>query len=166
MRLLQKSPGPGYWVHQRVSTLRLAIASDHGGFALKEYLSDALTENGWTVHDLGPASEESVDYPDYAEKVARHVAGGESDRGILVCGSGIGMSIAANKINGIRAAVVQDIEHAKLAAEHNNANVLCIGGRFTAPALAESILEAWLGIECSGDRHHRRIQKITNLEST
>ncbi len=149
-----------------MSTLRLAIASDHGGFALKEYLSAALIENGWTVQDLGPASEESVDYPDFAEKVARDVAKGEADRGILVCGSGIGMSIAANKVDGVRAAVVQDIEHAKLAAEHNNANVLCIGGRFTAPALAESMIEAWLSIECSGDRHHRRIQKITDLESS
>jgi ribose 5-phosphate isomerase B len=113
---------------------------------------------------LGPNGSESVDYPDFAALVARQVANGEADRGILVCGSGIGMSIAANKVAGVRAAVVQDVAHAILAAEHNNANVLCLGGRFTAPGLAADIVNAWLSRECVGPRHHRRLQKITDLE--
>jgi ribose 5-phosphate isomerase B len=144
---------------------RLAIASDHGGFELKQVLRAHLVEVGYDCVDLGPDTKTSVDYPIYAAAVARHVAVGEADRGVLVCGSGIGMSIAANKVNGVRAAVVQDVEHARLAGEHNNANVLCLGGRFTALELAASMVEAWLSTECIGDRHHRRIGRITDLEN-
>ena len=142
----------------------LVIASDHGGFELKRELCARLSELGISCLDLGPSSTESVDYPEYAAKVARAVASGEYSHGVLVCGSGIGMSIAANKIAGIRAAVVQDTEHARLAREHNNANILCLGGRFTALELAVDMVQIWLQSECVGDRHHRRLGKISSLE--
>ena len=144
--------------------MRLVIASDHGGYELKEWLREQLAEGSHTIEDLGPYNSDSVDYPDYAARVAGKVADGQADRGILVCGSGIGMSIAANKVDGIRAAVVQDVAHALLAAEHNNANILCLGARFTAPPLAADITDAWLAQECSGPRHHRRVQKIMDLQ--
>lgn len=144
--------------------MRLAIASDHGGFELKDRLQAQLRELGHEVTDFGPAAAERCDYPDLAAPVARAVASGEVERGILVCGSGIGMSIAANKIHGVRAAVVQDVGHAVLAREHNDANVLCLGGRFTAEALALDCIAAWLGTECTGPRHHQRIARIHALE--
>ncbi len=145
--------------------MRLCIASDHGGFDLKGVLCAHLREQGHDVIDFGPKVDGRVDYPDYAEPVARAVASGECERGVLVCGSGIGMSIAANKVDGIRAAVVQDLEHATLAREHNDANVLCLGGRFTADPLACSIVDTWLGTACTGERHHGRIAKIHALET-
>jgi RpiB/LacA/LacB family sugar-phosphate isomerase len=144
--------------------LQLVIASDHGGYELKEWLREMLAELDHSVEDLGPYNSDSVDYPDYAARVAGRVASGGAERGVLVCGSGIGMSIAANKVPGVRAAVVQDVAHALLAAEHNNANILCLGARFTAPPLAAEIVQAWLAQDCTGPRHHRRIQKITELE--
>ena len=125
-----------------------------------------MRRSGCTVKDCGPFDTQSVDYPDFAGKVGRAVAQGEADRGVLICGSGIGMSIAANKIGGIRAAVVQDAEHARLAAEHNGANVLCIGGRFTAPQLAQDIVTIWMNHDCTEARHHRRINKIGELETS
>ena len=143
---------------------RLAIASDHGGFELKQALATHLLAAGYDVRDLGPGAPEPCDYPDFAALVAHAIARGDAERGVLVCGSGIGMSIAANKIAGIRAAVVQDVEHAVLAREHNDANVLCIGGRFTAEPAARDILDAWLGTECTGERHHKRIAKIAALD--
>ena len=145
--------------------MRLAIASDHGGFELKERLRQGLEGDGHAVADLGPHAADAVDYPDYAALVANAVARGQADFGVLVCGSGIGMSIAANKVGGVRAAVVQDVEHARLAREHNDANVLCMGGRFTAPALAHDMVRAWLGAECTGERHRRRVEKIAALET-
>ena len=144
--------------------MRLALASDHGGFELKERLRQDLRADGHTVVDHGPSTADAVDYPDLAAVVARAVASGEADLGVLVCGSGIGMSIAANKIVGVRAAVVQDTEHARLAREHNDANVLCLGGRFTAPPLALDMVRAWLSAECTGERHRRRVTKIAALE--
>jgi len=147
-----------------VADTSIAIASDHGGVALKDDLCTKLTDLGIQCTDLGPRGNESVDYPDYAAKVARAVSTGEFERGILVCGSGIGMSIAANKVNGIRAAVVQDVEHARLAGEHNNANVLCLGGRFTALSLAVDMVQSWLDARCEGPRHHRRLNKIALME--
>ncbi len=144
--------------------MRLVIASDHGGYELKEWLRAQLAESSHAVEDLGPYNSDSVDYPDYAARVAGKVADGDADRGILVCGSGIGMSIAANKVDGVRAAVVQDVAHALLSAEHNNANILCLGARFTAPPLAVDITDAWLAQECTGPRHHRRVQKIMDLQ--
>lgn len=144
--------------------MKIALASDHGGFELKEILRAHLLKSGHSLVDFGPEDAGRVDYPDFAAMVARNVAGEDAEAGVLVCGSGIGMSIAANKVPGIRAAVVQDIEHARLAREHNNANVLCLGGRFTASELACAIVDTWLQAECTGPRHHQRISKIAGLE--
>jgi ribose 5-phosphate isomerase B len=143
---------------------RLAIASDHGGFTLKRALVSALLAAGYDVSDHGPPAEVSVDYPDMAEPVARAVAGGQADLGVLVCGSGIGVSIAANKVAGIRAAVVQDVAHARLAREHNDANVLCLGGRFTSDEEGLAIVSAWLDATYQGGRHDARLAKIAAIE--
>ena len=145
--------------------MRVAIASDHGGFGLKRELIFHLAQRGHEVHDLGPLTSDSVDYPAYAELVARQVGAREVDAGVLVCGSGIGKSIAANKVAGVRAAVVQDVEHARLAREHNDANVLCLGGRFTAAPLAADMVDAWLSTECTGERHRKRITLIADIEN-
>ncbi|MEC8025722.1 MAG: ribose 5-phosphate isomerase B [Myxococcota bacterium] len=145
--------------------MRIAVASDHGGIALKGALVEWLSSQAASVTDFGPESTDSVDYPDYARPVAAAVAAGDADLGILVCGSGIGMSIAANKVAGVRAAVVQDEVHARLAREHNDANVLCLGGRFTATALAIDIVSAWLNAEFGGGRHARRVAKIEGVFS-
>ena len=145
--------------------MRIAVASDHGGFGLKESIVGWLAGQGHEVHDHGPAGTTSVDYPDYAKPVSLAVASGSADYGVLVCGSGIGMSIAANKVPGIRAAVVQDVAHARLAREHNNANVLCLGGRFTAEGLACEMIDAWLQAQFGGGRHSRRVEKIDTMSS-
>ncbi len=144
--------------------MRLAIASDHGGFDLKVALIDELRSQGHDIVDHGPAQSVSCDYPDLAVPVARAVASAAADLGILVCGSGIGMSIAANKVHGIRAAVVQDEEHARLARQHNDANVLCLGGRFTPNERALAIVRAWLDARFEGGRHIGRLAKISALE--
>jgi ribose 5-phosphate isomerase B len=144
--------------------MRIAIGADHAGFGLKEEIRKTLVELGLTVEDFGTKSSDSVDYPDFAEKVARLVAAGEFDRGILVCGTGIGMAIAANKIPGIRAATVTDVEMARLSREHNDANVLAVGGRILDRKRALEIVRAFLETPFAGDRHQRRIDKITNLE--
>ena len=143
----------------------IAIASDHGGFAMKQQLVDHLKERGIPCADLGCYSEDSVDYPAYAEKLGRAVAAGEYERGVLVCGTGIGVSIAANKIPGIRAALCGDCYSAAMAREHNNANVLCLGGRVLGTALAMKILDTWLDTPFSGlEKHARRIAQIKALE--
>ena len=144
--------------------MRIAIGSDHGGFDLKQELVQWLASEGHDVQDFGPTDGGRVDYPDYAAPVARAVAGANADQGVLVCGSGIGMSMAANKVAGVRAAVVQDVDHARLAREHNDANVLCLGARFSAVGVAKSMVTAWLTAECTGERHHRRIAKIAVLD--
>ena len=144
--------------------MRIAIGSDHAGFALKGQLAVHLVEIGHDVQDLGPATADRTDYPDHAAQVARAVADGSADLGVLVCGSGIGVSIAANKIAGVRAAVVQDEAHARLAREHNHANVLCLGERFTAAPHAASIVDAWLGAEPQEGRHAMRVAKINALD--
>ena len=144
--------------------MRIAIASDHGGYDLKGAIADHLRQLGHEVADLGPYAPARADYPDYAVEVARQVGSGSAEAGVLVCGSGIGMSIAANKVRGVRAAVVQDVEHARLAREHNDANVLCLGGRFTADALACQMVDEWLRAECTGERHRARIAKIAALD--
>jgi len=144
--------------------MRVAIASDHGGFDLARSLATWLTGHGHLVSDFGPNPVTSVDYPDYAQRVAEAIATGAADAGILVCGSGIGMSIAANKVPGTRAAVVQDVEHARLARAHNDANVLCLGGRFTSDDDGRAIVAAWLGANYEGGRHDLRLQKIRMLE--
>lgn len=139
----------------------IGIASDHGGFALKEELKKHLEDMGYELKDYGCFSEESCDYPDYAHKVTDAVLSGECDKGILLCGTGIGMSITANKVKGIRAALCSDCFSAEATRLHNDANVLCLGARVTGPELAFKIADFFLETEFSGDeRHVRRIGKI------
>ena len=144
--------------------MKLAIGADHGGFALKQALIPFLQGLDIEVADAGAYSEESVDYPDFGERVAVLVTHGEADAGIVVCGSGIGISIAANKSPGIRAALVTSPEMARLAKEHNNANVLAFGGRMIDLDTAEACITAWLNASFEGDRHQRRLDKITEIE--
>lgn len=144
--------------------MKIAIGSDHGGFALKQALIPFLQGQDIEVADAGTYSEESVDYPDFGERVALLVIHGEVDAGIIVCGTGIGISIAANKVPGIRAALVTSPDMARLAKEHNNANVLALGGRILDQATAEACVSAWLNAVFEGDRHQRRLDKIADLE--
>lgn len=144
----------------------IAIASDHGGYELKEDLKLFLDEAGCKFNDLGAYSNESVDYPDYGVSLSRRVASGEFEKGILLCGTGIGMSIVANKIPGIRAALVNDVYSAKMSREHNDANILVMGGRVTGKSLAREIVKIWLETKFSGGRHQKRLDKISELEKT
>ncbi|MCK6505365.1 ribose 5-phosphate isomerase B [Myxococcota bacterium] len=144
--------------------MRFAIGCDHAGLALKRLLAERLQALGHQVQDLGTDSAASCDYPDFAEAVARAVAGGTADQGLLICGTGIGMSIAANKVPGVRAAVVSDTFSARSTRQHNDANVLCLGERVVGAGLALDILDAWLGATYEGGRHQRRVDKITALE--
>ena len=146
--------------------LRVAIGSDHAGYPLKEEVANALRDNGYDVEDLGTYSLESVDYPDIAVAVATEVAAGRFDRGILICGTGIGMTITANKVKGIRAGAVSDTYSARMARAHNNANVLGMGGRVVGPGLAHDIAKAFLDTEFEGgSRHERRVNKINALDA-
>ena len=140
--------------------MRIALASDHAGYAEKERLKALLDDLGVEFDDLGTASEESVDYPDYARKVAERVAQGDVEQGLLVCGSGAGMAITANKVPGVRAAVAWSEETARLARQHNDANVLAIGARTTPPADIPKIVRAWFSTEFEGGRHAARVEKI------
>jgi ribose 5-phosphate isomerase B len=144
--------------------MRIAIGADHAGVVLKDELKQWLIERGDTVEDLGTHSTESVDYPDYAIAVGRAVAGGRADRGVLVCGTGLGMAIAANKFHGIRAVPVVDEASARYGREHNDANVLALGARITAAEEAKELLRIFLETDYAGGRHQRRIDKITALE--
>ena len=144
--------------------MRIALGADHAGVALKARLKQLLDAQHLTYKDFGPASDESVDYPDYAESVAHSVASGSFDRGILICGSGIGMSIAANKVRGIRAASVSDQAAARLCREHNDANVLTLGARTLSGDRAVQIVETFLATQFAGGRHQRRVDKITAIE--
>ena len=139
---------------------RIALASDHGGFEQKESLKTWLISQGHSVKDLGTGSDASVDYPDYAYAVAKVVKKGEADLGILVCGTGLGMAIAAGKVAGIRAVAVTSVEFARLAREHNDANVLCLSGRFVDDALNKNICTAFLTAEFEEGRHTRRVAKL------
>ncbi|MBI2218108.1 MAG: ribose 5-phosphate isomerase B [Candidatus Rokubacteria bacterium] len=141
----------------------VAIGADHAGFPLKETVKVWLLARGLRVLDMGTHSTESVDYPDYAALVAGTVAAGDAARGVLVCGTGIGMAIAANKVGGIRAAQCSDVESARVSRQHNDTNVLALGARTTAPELALSILEVWLETAFDGGRHVRRIEKIAGI---
>ncbi len=134
----------------------IAIASDHGGFHLKEMIRKYLAEKGYKVVDLGTSSEESVDYPVFGRACAEAVATGKADRGIVVCGTGIGISIAANKVKGIRCGLCTSVEMAELTRKHNNANILALGGRTTGAQLALQIVDAFLETEFEGGRHERR----------
>ncbi|HAR44343.1 MAG TPA: ribose-5-phosphate isomerase [Bdellovibrionales bacterium] len=146
-------------------TKTVLIASDHAGIELKAAIIKALP--GWKWQDLGPLNGDRVDYPDFARKLAEKVAADPTLPGILICGSGIGMSIAANKIPGIRAAVVENTVAARLSREHNDANVLCLGSRFIAPAYGAEIASVWLETPFSKDQRHKsRIAKITALETS
>lgn len=139
----------------------IAIASDHAGPALKDIFKAKLEERGYTVLDLGTHGAESVDYPDYGKAVGEAVASGEADRGIVICGTGIGISIAANRIPGVRAAVCHDVTSARLAREHNDANVLALGVRVIGPEVALDCLDVFFATEFSGgERHVRRIGKL------
>jgi ribose 5-phosphate isomerase B len=142
----------------------IIIGSDHGGLTLKKTLTDYLQQRGITVADAGTDSDASVDYPDFGQKVAEAVSSGAAESGILVCGTGIGMSIAANKIPGIRAALVTDLFMAQMAKEHNNANVLVLGGRVLDEQTACNLVGAWLDATFAGGRHQARLDKITALE--
>ncbi|MFN7945683.1 MAG: ribose 5-phosphate isomerase B [Blastocatellia bacterium] len=144
--------------------MKVAIASDHAGFQARQAIQQTLAEMGIEFDDLGTYNEDSVDYPDYAERVAAAVNRGEAERGILVCGSGIGIMIAANKISGIRCALAWNEETARLARQHNDANIVAVGGRTTAPEVINEIVRAFLTTEFAGGRHSVRVEKISRLE--
>ena len=143
---------------------RFAMGADHAGYELKNQIKEYLQEKGCEVVDYGTHSAESVDYPDYARQVAQSVSNAEVERGILVCGTGIGMAITANTVRGIRAATCNDTQTARLAAEHNDANILCVGARVVHPDVTMAIVKEWLKHEFQGERHQRRLDKITELE--
>ncbi|MBD3166505.1 ribose 5-phosphate isomerase B [bacterium] len=145
--------------------MRIIFGADHGGVELKDLLVKRLSENGYEVEDLGTHGTDSVDYPDFAKRTAEAVAADKDAKGILVCGTGIGMSIAANKVKGIYCAKVNNAEEGRLAAEHNHANMLALGGRITGPDLAYAAVKAWLKASHGGDRHQRRVDKIISMES-
>jgi ribose 5-phosphate isomerase B len=144
--------------------MRVAIGSDHAGFELKQHLVAELRRLGHEVDDHGTDSTQSVDYPPICAGVGRAVASGEAHRGIVLGGSGQGEQIAANKVHGVRAALCNDLYTARLSREHNDANVLSMGGRIVAPGLASEILELWLDTPFEGDRHERRVQQISDIE--
>jgi ribose 5-phosphate isomerase B len=146
-----------------VRGMRIAIGADHAGFALKQSIAEHLRAAGHEMLDLGTDSEDRVDYPDYGAAVGRSVAGGDADLGVCVCGSGIGIAIAANKVPGVRAATVHDVTSAHLAREHNDANVVCIGERLTGPAVAVEAVDAFVAASFEGGRHAGRVAKIDAL---
>ena len=143
--------------------MKIAVASDHGGFALKEKVKEHLIERGFDVEDLGTYSEESVDYPVYGKACGEAVASGKADLGVVVCGTGIGISIAANKVKGIRCGLCTSVEMAHLTKQHNNANILALGGRTTEPELALKIVDEWLDTEFEGGRHQRRVDMLDQM---
>ena len=147
-----------------LSGMRIALGADHAGFQLKQDVKRQLDARGISYTDFGTDSAESVDYPDFAQKVGASVADGQFDRGILFCGSGIGMAIAANKIPGVRAAAVFDADAARLSREHNDANVLSLAGRVTSADQAREIIDAFLATPFAGGRHQRRVDKIGAIE--
>ena len=144
--------------------MRIAIGSDHAGYRLKETIRASLLDAGVAIEDVGTNSDASVDYPDFAAAVARRVVSGASDRGILICGTGIGMAMAANKVEGARAATAGDLESARLSREHNDANILTLGARITPPDLALAIVRVFLDTPFEGGRHQRRVDKVMALE--
>lgn len=142
---------------------RFAVGADHAGYLLKDQLADRLRQAGHEVTDLGTNTAERTDYPDYGAAVGRAVAGGEAEFGVLVCGSGIGICIAANKIPGVRAATVHDVTSARLAREHNNANIMCVGERLIGPQVALDALDAFVAAAFQNGRHTARVAKIDAL---
>ncbi len=146
--------------------MRIAIGCDHGGFALKQEILPVLGALGHAVHDFGAYDCTPSDYPDVAKQVAKAVAAGEYDAGVLLCGTGIGVDMAANKVHGIRAALCHDTFSAHSSREHNNANILCMGGRVLGPGLARDIVTTWLAANYTGEeRHRRRLAKVSELDA-
>jgi len=145
--------------------VRVVIGNDHAGIALVEVITPVLDELGVEWEHVGTFTSDSVDYPDYGQMVADQVAAGKYDRGILICGTGIGMSIVANKVPGIRAALCSEPYSAALSRLHNDANVLCLGARVIGPGLAEEIVKVWMTTEFAGERHSRRVSKINALDA-
>jgi len=143
--------------------MRIAVGSDHAGFPLKQDIAEHLRSLGHDVTDCGTNSTERVDYPDFGAAVGREVASGRVDGGVCVCGSGIGIAIAANKIRGVRAATVHDMTSARLSRMHNDANVICVGQRLIGPSVAIDAVDAWLGAEFEGGRHAARVAKLDAL---
>ncbi|MBB5711590.1 ribose 5-phosphate isomerase B [Sphingomonas xinjiangensis] len=141
---------------------RIAIASDHAAFAMKAELAEWLRNEAWTVSDLGPSSTDSVDYPDYGYALARAIAAGEADFGVALCGSGIGISIAVNRVPAARCALVSEPLSASLARQHNDANVIALGARLTGIEMAKACISAFLSTDFLGDRHQRRVEKLSN----
>jgi ribose 5-phosphate isomerase B len=147
-----------------MTMVKIAIGSDHGGFELKEAIKSVLVERNISIDDLGTDNGNSVDYPDFGEKVARKVSSGDAEKGVLVCGTGIGMSIVANKFPRVRAALATDVFMAKMAKQHNNANILVLGGRVIDESEAREMVAAWLDSSFEGGRHQCRLDKIAELE--
>lgn len=146
-----------------MNSITIAVGADHAGFRLKDTVAGHLRDRGFEVLDLGTNSDESVDYPDYGAAVGRAVAGDEADLGVAVCGSGIGICMAADKIPGVRAGTVHDETSARLARQHNDANVICIGQRLIGEAVALAAVDAWLAASFEGGRHSRRTAKLDEL---
>jgi len=146
--------------------MKVAVASDHRGYALKTRILERLTNLGHDIIDHGPASNDSVDYPDFAVKVSLSVAEGEADRGILICGTGMGMCIAANKIKGIRATACHDEVTAEMSRRHNDANVLCLSAELLGEQLVDRMIEIWMTTDFEKGRHARRLDKISDFETS
>ena len=144
--------------------MKIVLASDHGGFQLKETIKEHLIKNGYTITDIGVYNTDSVDYPDYGKRAAEMVANKESDRGIIICGTGIGISIAANKVNGIRCTLCTNEFMAKLSRMHNDANMLALGERVLGKGIALDIVDIWLSTEFEGGRHENRVKKLMEIE--
>lgn len=144
--------------------MKIGIGSDHGGFELKEHIKDYFEKEGIDYLDYGTNSLDSVDYPDYGRKLAEGVISGEVDKGIAICGTGIGISIACNKVKGIRCALCGDTYSARMSVEHNNANIMALGGRVIGKDLAIEIVSIWLKSQFQGGRHERRVNKISDIE--
>lgn len=144
--------------------MKIVVGSDHRGFKLKEYVKRKLEDRGFEVIDVGTNSVRSVDYPDFAVKACREIQQGNAERGILICGTGIGMSITANKMRGIRAALVFNESMAEMSSRHNDANVICLSASLTSEALASRLIDVWIDTPFEGGRHKRRIEKIRKIE--
>ena len=143
---------------------KIAIASDHGGFDLKKSVIAQLLKEGCEIDDLGPSNEDSVDYPDYGIKLAEAIANKKVERGIVICGTGVGMSIVVNRFPGIRGALCSDVFTAKMCREHNDSNILIMGGRVIGKGLASEIVDTWLSTSFEGGRHQRRLDKINEID--
>lgn len=164
--LAADDPSPPRQAPDGTAPRRVAIGADHGGYALKQRLKAHLQDRGYEVHDCGTSSTDAVDYPDFAHAVARRVAAGESDVGVVIDGAGIGSCMTANKVPGVRAAVCWDLSSARNSREHNLANVLTIGAGLLGEGLARQVLDTWLETPWGGDRHARRVEKIDAVEAS